>query len=197
MADLCEIDTKLARAVILRLPDRGLDVVELVGGDGGGNGSTFVEFQFPPRITSDGRAVEWSEVNPTGGKEQATTNKLKERRLTLEWTYIVGMAGWSSEKVKKNVALTRTYFDAAFIANIWLDMAIKLKLWLLGGSQEMSFRATSVETTYGKAIIVPNGDVDRAYALRTDMRLNLISWTGGLDAQTIGDVAAKTLPGWY
>ena len=107
-ASLCQIDLDLTRDAVLRFQKR--DNLGLVGGGQGSGGR--VEFQFPPRIGSDGRGADWDEESIPGGKELVTLSYFREREIALEWTYIIGMNGWSPEKVKYNVSLVRLYFDS-------------------------------------------------------------------------------------
>ena len=154
-----------------------------------------IEFQFPPRITSDNRAAEWREGNLPGSEPVAVYEKSTAREMRLEWTYIVGASSdtdWTTEKIAANVRNLRRYFSKEGNL-IGEELIVNFKMWMLGGIDTFTCRIKSVGISHSKTIIVPvssgkepppapirgNADVDKAYPLRTDVSCELRLWTKG------------------
>lgn len=175
----------------------------------GDNKPTNVELQFPPHIQSDGRRGEWKESSggPSAGDKIAVYTAADPRIISVELTYVVDGASWTSEKIKKQLQLLRGYFRNPFIeaaggtpdnpsTSALSPMVILLKIWSVGGPSEMSFRLDSVGVRHGKTFV---GVGQNAFPLHTVVSLSLKSWP------KIGDnPPAQTVPGqlvydvsWY
>ena len=151
-------DKSLAKAVVLRLI----------------SGAT-IEFQFPPRMQSDNRRGEWSEGELPGMEPVAAFATSSAREMTLTWTYIVDGSTWSSSRIAKNVKAIRGYF--ALVRGKTPPgnaLVTKFKMWLIGGTKEISCRIKSVNVKHSDTIV---GEAAIAYPLRTDVTIDIRIWT--------------------
>src|SRR6185295_15587596 len=72
-----------------------------------------VNFQFPPRITSDGRKGNWNERDLQGTEPVAVFRTSGPREISLVWTYVVtdsSGSGWTTSKIAEEVRKVRGYF---------------------------------------------------------------------------------------
>src|SRR4051794_30825544 len=69
-----------------------------------------VEFQFPPRLTSDNRRGTWSEGELRGTEPVAVFSTSGPREMSLSWTYIVDGGKWTVDKISENIRRVRGYF---------------------------------------------------------------------------------------
>jgi hypothetical protein len=86
----------------------------------GAGGGREIEFQFPPKIVSDGRKGAWEEGELRGTEPIAVFKTSGAREISIKWTYIVtggsgsnntmGTSSWSAERVSNNVKKLRGYF---------------------------------------------------------------------------------------
>jgi len=224
---LCDIDTNIARAAAFAVPQKGLDDAHLIGrgfgndfltpegklrqpGGKEGNARSRIAFQFPPKVVSDGRDGNWTETAVPGQPEFAVFANSGSRRTTIEWTYIVGaIPGWDSTEVKRNVALLRSYYARTTDRFMSQELVIFLKLWMIGGDQEQTYRMLSVDISHGKTLVAPRGpdlmspgDLDKTFPLRTDVRADLKVWTDGMGKKEAPEGYEESLsnrprPGWY
>ena len=99
----------------------------------------------------------------------------------MEWIYIVGENGpggvFSTEAVKEEVTQIRSYFIETDVEGIGKQLIAKLQIWLHGGKDAFTFRVVSAEISHGKSIVVPNGKLDLAFPLRTDVKAKLALWS--------------------
>lgn len=178
---LITVDLKLSAAVQFTLGNV----------DKGGFGD--ILFQFPPKITSDGRVGEWEEGNLRGDQPNFAFTLSGPRLIRLEWVYIVGeqAAGgtsggaWTTLDVKKQVSGLRSYFSTVVHEGKAEQLAITYKHWL-HGDPEFAITALmkTIDITHGKTIVVPNGVAADAYPLRTNCAVDLRLWTrGGIDGR--------------
>jgi hypothetical protein len=131
-------DVALKNAVILRFND-----------------DTAVEFQFPPRITSDDRKGEWKEANYPGTEPIAVFEKSGPREITLTWTYIVDGGRWTTVRISEQVRQIRGYFARTRDQNkeASRNLVAYFKMWRHGGSEEMSCRFRSVSVKHSETIV--------------------------------------------
>lgn len=179
-----EHDRELARAVVFRFAD----------------GDT-VEFQFPPKINSDNRKGSWKEGELRGTEPVANFKTSGPREITLTWTYIVDGRQWTTQKISEQVKLVRGYFARVRERDRARNLVVKFQMWCLGGKDEMSARIKNIDVKHGDTIICPNGDVECAYPLRTDITVDLRLWTkGGIGdekTQNISGTKDKLTPDWF
>jgi hypothetical protein len=188
-----ENDRNLADSVILDFAN-----ASHLSGDYSGR----VVFQFPPIVTSDGRSAEWVERNLRGDQPVFVFKLSKAREIKLEWTYIVGMGAnggtlngaWTTKDVKNQVSGLRNYFSkpaghgevaekagkfGAKGATLGDSLVVTYWHWQFGGSEPMSALLKSINISHGKTIVVPEGTPDDAFALRTDISVELRLWEKG------------------
>lgn len=163
-----------------------------------------VSFQFPPKVTSDNRGANWKEVNIKGNEPIPIIADFTAREITLEWTYIVtdssdgggnidgrGGGRWTTERIHRQVYSLRRYFGGESESGIIEKCIVNFKMWSIGGPNPMTFRLVSAGIKHSNTIVAPTAGVVRdgnqsnaridpqiAYPLRTDITLQLRSWTG-------------------
>ncbi len=162
---------------------------------------TRVDFQFPPKVLSDSRQGSWEEIEVWGVAPIAIYKASQPRIISLQITYILD-GDWTYELIKSNVQLIRGYFqrvkDRDAIRNAGAEgdnrnLAIELKLWAIGGKKPMTFRTGKCDVKYSETLI---GSGDDAWPLKTDITLDLATWTQeGNQALTI--LAPYLTTDWY
>lgn len=136
-----------------------------------GVSGTYLEFQFPPKITSDSRRLDWDVNKPVPGRDPwATAAGGTPRNFTMKVEYIVeysdttsddqnlGSADkWTPIRIKKNINLVRGYFTA------WLDTddgtakyGARFKHTLMTGFGEKGVRINGSSLEYDGPMISPN-----------------------------------------
>lgn len=145
--------------------------------------STNVIFQFPPKMTSDGKDAEWKEGDQRGSEPVAFYATSGPRKIRLEWTYIVGERSgskyWSTNDVRAEVTKLRVYFYnlANPSTKAGKEMIVMFKMWNHGDPKTpFSARLLNVDIKHGKTYVTPN-DPSLAYPLRTDIGVDLRLWT--------------------
>jgi len=180
-----------------------------VGCGGGGAASTgLIEFQFPPKITSDSRKGNWAEGDLRGETQIAEFATAGPREISMRWTYIVdadkpGGNGWSIKRITKMVRTLRGYF--AILTDHQTrptQLSIDFKFWCIGGSKKMTGRMKGVDIKYGETLVMPEG-ANGAFPLRTDITADLRLWTQrGYSGAEEPDLDIRELeefvaPDWY
>lgn len=176
-----------------------------------------VRFQFPPKVTGDGRRADWVETGVFSNEPVAYIRSASPRSLTLSITYIVeneqkGADTWSVVDVKEQVSLIRGYFHR-FVApkERQRNTIVLLRLWAIGGSAPLSFRMTNCDVKYSENLFTPRALADLssqlpswrfAYPIRTDITVDLQAWTQqqspGVEARQSLDGQSKLLPpDWF
>lgn len=192
---LIEVDNKLASVVTF----------EFASAPGGK-----MKFQFPPKITSDGRKADWEEVKMHGDQPLFFFILSGSREIRLEWTYIVGEGSngsnggaWTTQDVKDHVSGLRSYFSKVKHEGKAEELAILYNHWLHGGTDNMTVLMRGVDISHGKTIVMPDGDPKLAYPLRTDIGVDLRLWTNsGIDGtkeevkQDLEKLRAAVPVGW-
>ena len=166
MADtLLQIDNRLADSVVFIM---------------GSSNPVTIKFQFPPKILNDSRTGSWFETEIPGNQPIATWKTSGARKWSLEWTYVIGARGWDTKSVRDQIINLRNYWTARenlasnFIVNFWI--------WKLGGPDKMTCRLTNIDVTHGKALYIPNGNIELAHPVITNIKVAMQLWTlGGSD----------------
>lgn len=136
-----------------------------------------LEFQFPPKVTSDGRSGNWAEQEMRGKEPIATFLTSGPREITITTTYIVdGSSGWDADRIHKQLQKARGFFARVRAANATRNLVCTIKMWQIGGTDPMSCRLTNIGVKYGDTIV---GQMDSAFPLRTDLTLDVRLWTKG------------------
>ena len=179
-----------------------------------------VKFQFPPRITSDGKDIDWAEGPLRGGEPLAYFKTSGARKIRLEWTYMVGETGaggergsakyWTTEDVAKEVSGVRWYFHNIGLSDDVTEniaagtgaggadasLIVKFGLWRHGEvNVPFTARMLAVDIKYGKTLFAPLGTPAYTYPLRTDIGVDLRLWTNSRDAE--GDKQDLPLMSFY
>jgi len=183
------IDRALADAVLL-------DISVL-------RGATQIAFQFPPKITSDGRKGDWEEKELRGTEPVAVFKTSGPREISLTWTYIVDGGQWTTTRIKEQIRRLRAYFALVRDRRQARNLVGRFKMWKVGGNAPITVRVKSIDVKYGDTIIAPGGRTDDAMFLRTDITVELRLWTKGgrrgRDARTqdLGDLSPTEPADWY
>ena len=186
---LLEYDKLLSEKVILKY-SQGEDQERL-----GQENDFQIDFQFPPKVTSDNRGANWEEINMLAHEPVAVFMDSSAREITLEWTYIVthdeaGADRWDTSRVHENVIKLRRYFGGIRPSGTIDKLIVMFKMWEIGGDEPLTFRFTNVGVRHGTTLVYPvvNGQrqYQLAYPLRTDITLGMRSWTRrGTGAQSV------------
>ena len=160
-------------------------------------------FQFPPKITSDGRKGTWSEPEWRGTEPIAIFSTSGPREIALSTTYIVdGSPGWTAQKIHTQIKAARGYFARIREGDNTRALVCNVKMWEIGGSFSMTCRLTNIGVKYSDTIV---GDSKNAYPLRTDLTLDIRIWTKGTGKLDKKEEAVQLLrnlkdgedPEWY
>lgn len=136
-----------------------------------------LNFQFPPKVASDGRKGNWQEEELRGREPIAIFSTSGPREITLTATYIVdGSSGLGVDKIHQQIILARGYFARVRELATTRNLVCHLKMWHIGGKNEMTCRITNVGVKYGDTLV---GSGSEAFPLRTDLTLDLRMWTQG------------------
>jgi hypothetical protein len=154
--------------------------------------SKSVEFQFPPRVTSDNRRGSWDEKDVLGTEPIVIFRGSSPRNINLSIVYICH-GDWDCDRIKKNIMIMRGYFGrSAGLTVRQKAMIVRLKLWCIGGSDLLSFRCRSVDVKYSETMVktkatpmsqdpyfgpLSGSPVDSYFPLKTEITLDLASWT--------------------
>lgn len=158
-----------------------------------------IEFQFPPKITTDSRKGEWSEENMAGTEPLATYIKSGPREISLAFTYIVDGGLWTTTRISTIVSTLRSYF-AKVKTGADRKLVVRFGMWRFGGDKAMSFRIKGIDVKHSDTIVSQTGNYKDAYALRTDVVVDLRMWTQGSFKEKTVDIKElepSELPGWY
>jgi hypothetical protein len=163
-----------------------------------------IEFQFPPKVLTDGRKGNWAEPEVSGGQEPYAVYKTSgPRELSLSWVYIVdsfsndSIYSWNIERITRNIRRLRGYFATIRTKDAKRDgLAVMFHMWCIGGTKEITARIRTIDVKYGETLVFPPGGAyvnpvtgarttvtgasDRAFPLRTDITVDLRIWTKGL-----------------
>ena len=164
-------------------------LVKFFGESGVGTPKNAIEFQFPPKVSNDNRTGTWQETLIPGDQPTQIITTAGARKWTLEWTYVVGAAGWSVGRVKRQILMLRNYYTASG-TTIATHYIVMFKMWKIGGRNPMTCRLGDIDISYGKALYVPQKsinvpDYDQAYPVITNVKVNMQLWTRG-NAMSMG-----------
>ena len=166
-ATLLDIDTKLAKAARF-----------IIGAAGEGKKQTEILFQFPPKVLTDTRAGTWEEAELPGDQPVSVFKTSGARKLTLEWTYIIGANGWNTQKVRDQILNLRNYYTKG-ADTIVEGLIVYLKIWKLGGTEDLTFRLSNIDISHGKALYIADGDVLTAHPVITNVKIGMQPWIKG------------------
>jgi len=158
-----------------------------------------IEFQFPPKVLTDGRKGNWEEQEMPGGQEPfAVFVTSGPRELSLAWTYIVdsfdadNSDAWTVERITRNIRRLRGYFANVRDSNSTRDgLVVEFFMWCIGGTRPITARIKGIDVRYGDTLVFPPKLSDRAFPLRTDITLDIRVWTKGLIRESDGSVSGE------
>ncbi len=157
------------------------------------NAGPKIAFQFPPKITSDGRKGDWKEDNLPGSEPVAVYEKSGPREIALTWTYIVDGGDWTTLKIAEQVRNMRGYFARSKDQSqaSFRNLIVYFEMWQhapKADGKQMSCRIKSVDVKHSDTIVTHcqsgNKRIGDAYPLRTDITVELRLWTKGGPLQT-------------
>ncbi|MCK9558574.1 MAG: hypothetical protein M0R50_11115 [Candidatus Cloacimonetes bacterium] len=164
-ANLLQIDRDLAEAASMQI---GIEK---------DNNVRKISFQFPPKILSDGRSGTWDDSEQPGDQPISNWRTSGARKWTLEWTYVIGVNGWSTADVKKQILTLRGYYTKK--GELASTFIVGFKMWNLGGPNPMSCRFGNIDISHGKALYIPSGNVNEAFPVITNVKVGMQLWTRG------------------
>jgi len=182
-----------------------------------------MEFQFPPKITSDGRKGSWEEGELRGVEPISVFKTSGAREISIKWTYIVDGGKWTAERVSNNVKKLRGYFAQLKgeggnpTPGDRKALVVKFKMWRHGDPRDhMTARIKAIDVKHGETIVSDNADgrrgasggggggSDSIFPLRTDITVDLRLWSHGSSAafgegphQRLLALLPSTPPLWY
>jgi hypothetical protein len=164
MADtLSEMDTKLSSGVEFIIGDPEL---------------AKIIFQFPPKILTDNRTGSWDEVELMGDQPVSIYKGSGARKFTLEWVYVIGAAGWDTNKVREQITTLRSYYTKSS-NSLLKGFIVKFKMWKFGGNNPMTCRLGNIDISHGKALFVQDGDITMAHPVITTIKVAMQPWING------------------
>jgi len=111
-----------------------------------------VEFQFPPKIVSDGRKGNWREFPTRSYEPYAVYTVAGPRVIVIHATWIVEAgSSWSASKIAKQLVNLRAYFMIGWGKDE--DLIAKFRCWQIGGTEEQSCRLTDVNIKYSETLV--------------------------------------------
>lgn len=172
--ELLPFDRSLASSVEISFADDPSTSNGLPLGDGP------VPLQFPPRITSDSKSADWTEIPKGSWEPQAIWKGAAARRITLELLYIVDGAQFGALEIATITKQFKGYFYRAIQDGDNKLPIMRLKLYdHIGEELPGDFRLHSVNITHGDTIIQDGGGV---FPLLTKISLeaSLTTQIGGI-----------------
>lgn len=132
-----------------------------------------VEFQFPPKITSDSKSGDWDETsnNIAFSEPFGVFKGSKPRTINLKWSYVVdssrdGDGSWTTKRIATITQALRGYFgrmDNAFGNNISFESTIVYFKMYRHQYSLQRFRIDNVDVSYSENLIVPIQDDTKKY----------------------------------
>jgi hypothetical protein len=201
-----EADKRLIRKVTFELTQG------VAGCNGRGGTSGKVDFQFPPKVTTDSRKGEWDEGDMRGIEPIATFSTSGPREITIQTSYIVdsfedNSESWTIGRITKNIRTLRGYFG--LIRNeksARENLVIKAELWCILPKAGIvaTGRLKSIDVKYGETMVFPPNNAQNAFPLRSDVTLEFRLWTKAApdsdddqETQDIKGLAPRGNPAWY
>ena len=137
-----------------------------------------VDFQFPPKITSDSKSGDWDETanNIAFSEPFGVFKGSKPRTISLKWNYIVDSSGegtgnsWTTKRIATITQALRGYFgrmDNAFGNLSFNPTIVYFKMYRHQYSLQ-KFRIDNVDVSYSENLIVPKNDDNRKYGFVVD-----------------------------
>ena len=174
-----------------------------------GAGGYAMEFQFPPKVTSDTKDSEWAIAKAGALPPIPTFKHTGPRKISLKWEYIVtsktsNTVSWTAERISKNVKKLRGYFNAGYGgANAGPagqgkggmftmspeSFIVYFKYGAFGSNDARyqqgaksscyTFYMESVDVKHGDTVVYPNEDPTSMFPLKTEVSVTLIEWVSG------------------
>ena len=156
-----------------------------------------ITFQFPPLVTGDGRTGTWEESELPADMALSVYITSAARKWTLEWTYIVGEAGWTAEQIKFNLSNLRAYYTQSPSGSGGQCFIVNFKYGYHGDpGNSFSCRLNTIDISHKGPVMVPNGNWANSFRLRTDVKVGMQLWTKGLSKGLNSTKGTKTdVPG--
>ena len=170
-----------------------------------GAGGYAVEFQFPPKVTSDTKDSEWAIAKAGALPPIPTFKHAGPRKISLKWEYIVtsknaNTVSWTAERISKKVKKLRGYFNAGYASggpgqgkggafNMTPESFVVYFKYGAFGSNDAQYQQStgscytfymeSVDVKHGDTVVYPNEDPTKMFPLKTEVSVTLIEWVSG------------------
>jgi hypothetical protein len=175
--------------------------IELIR-DRGFRGATktdLIEFQFPPKITTDSKTGLWNKENITGYEPMAWWSGAESRSIVMVSQWVVYGEKWTTSKISKIARDLKGHLYLPGVAFSDRAPFVKLKMYNIvpesGGLS--TWRMMNVSFKYSEEMV---GVDDNAWPLHTECTMNLELFTNagrvkvqdsGLTLSSIGEKKSK------
>ena len=135
------------------------------------DGNNTIEFQFPPKIVTDGKTTKWHTSWADYAWEPVKHWKGNgARAITLKAEYVVTGDTWNIDKISKMMKRYKSYFYSTIKGGVLPVFEIKMYRQAPESGRDPAFRGMSIDIRPGEEYIVQN---DQRYPLYTEVSLNL------------------------
>jgi len=207
-----DFDELLCSAAYMKLKTNGVFGFNSFSPGSDTKASGQIQFQFPPKVTSDNRRGQWKTDSDLAGDDKSVVVSIgSNREMSITWRYIVDGFRWNIDRITKNIRTIRSYY--AIIkdkANNRDNLVVDFKLWAIGGKDPISGRLKSVDIKHGDTIVRDMNDNSEsdiaAYPLITDVTVDFRVWTDDIKKESAAN-SGQTLyavnglkpmtPDWY
>ena len=174
--------------------------IEVVIGGGGGGGGKSIEFQFPPRVISDNKHLNWKLTDVKSYEQQAIYLSSNARKVSLEWDYIV-YGQWNYTKIREQLSNIKQIAYFTQTTSTTESGFLKVKAYGLSPS-DSTWRTDDIDIKYSEERILSDGDL---WPLKSTVSLNIHSFTnvgdliGGSETVYLNIPGLKLVPDfeWY
>jgi hypothetical protein len=161
-----------------------------------------ISFQFPPRLTTDGKASIWDEKPQQTYEPLALFMGSEARKISLETQYVVtGKAGnnWDIADVAETLRLYKSYFYMTMNSvGVESMPLVRLKIYEYANDPKIFWRAKSVNITPDGSLIT-DGSSTISLIHRVTMNLEMITQVldNGVALHDISVLPATPKKEWY
>lgn len=163
------------------------------GGGGVGGGGDEIEFQFPPRITSDSKSSNWREDSSASYEPTATYLGSTARSIKLSTEYII-YGEWTGEKINNAIRNLKSNIylkNADIIKSRAPYIELEMYGYIPAAGIRSTWRIMDVSVVPSKEIVESG---DNWYPLHYVMSISLTLFTLGYGKDDVGHNVIPGLP---
>lgn len=143
-------------------------------------------FQFPPRVTNDGKSADWEEKSRVSYEPVAYWMGAKAREIQITATYFVtGEKKWSGAEIAKIAAAAKAYFYRSIEESVTKKgFGPVVEITSLYGAiqEESTWRMSAVNVEYAETFV--RDDTSPIPGNKTDLKIDL-GFLGDIDLGSI------------